>query len=106
MELIFDDDDYDRLETDSNYFRGFSPDVVALYRSRLQLLRAAHDERDLTVMQCLRFRPLPRSRRRHSIFLDEQHCLTVELQKQPDGAVERILIVRIDENRPDKEALP
>lgn len=97
MELVFADYDYDRLEVDSGYTRGFSEGVVALYRGRLQLLRAAHDERDLTAMECLRFQPLPRSRRQHSVHLDEQYSLIVELQKQLDGAVARILIIRIDE---------
>jgi plasmid maintenance system killer protein len=98
MELIFGEYDYDRLEVDPNYSHGLSVEVVARYRSQLQLLRAAHSERDLIAMECLRFGPLPRSRRHHSIYLGEQYRLVIELQKQVDGAAARILIVRIDEN--------
>ena len=98
MELIFEDKAYDRLEVDPSFSHGFSAPVVALYRSRLQLLRAVHAERDLTAMRCLSFRPVPaRSRRHHSIHLDTHYRLIVELQRRPDGQAARILIVRIDE---------
>ena len=98
MELIFEDKDYDRLEVDAGFSNGFAVPVVALYRSRLQLLRAVHAERDLTAMRCLGIKPLPaRSRRQHSIRLDSRYHLIVELQKPADGDVLRIVIVRIDE---------
>jgi plasmid maintenance system killer protein len=96
MELIFENKAYDRLEIDADYSHGFAAPVVALYRSRIQLLRAAHRARDLATMRCLCFKPLPaRSHRQHSIRLDSQHHLIVELQQPADG--ERIVVVRIDE---------
>ena len=42
MEILFESDSYDRLETDRRFFNGFAPAVVAIYRRRLQLLRALH----------------------------------------------------------------
>lgn len=81
MELSFDDTDYDRLEVDPAYTHGLPASVVALYRSRLQILRAARDESDLQAMQCLRFHPLETAfDSKYSIHLGEQHCLIVELQ--------------------------
>jgi plasmid maintenance system killer protein len=98
MELIFEDKDYDRLEVDADYFHGFAASVVTLYRGRLQLLRAAHAERDLTTMRCLCFKPLPaRARPQHSIRLNSRYCLIVELQRRSDGEVAQIVVVRIDE---------
>lgn len=93
MELLFDDRDYDRLEVDSAYTRGLSASVVTLYRSRLQLLRAARDDGDLQAMRCLRFQRLETSSKfHHSIHLDEQHCLVVELH--PHSTALRIVEVR------------
>lgn len=105
MELVFEDKAYDRLEVDADFSHGFSAPVVALYRSRLQLLRATHAEYDLTAMQCLCFRPLPpRSRRQHSIRLNSQFRLIVELRKRSDGEAAQIVVVRIDESSPGEEA--
>ncbi len=98
MELIFENKAYDRLEIDADYSHGFAAPVVALYRSRIQLLRAAHRAQDLAAMRSLCFKPLSvRAHRHHSIRLDSQHHLIVELQKPPDGEAARIVIVRIDE---------
>jgi toxin HigB-1 len=84
MELLFDDREYDRLEVDPAYTRGLPASVVGLYRSRLHLLRAARDESDLQAMRCLRFQALETSSKsQHSIHLDEQHCLVVELRPHP-----------------------
>lgn len=97
MELIFGDKDYERLEADPSFTHGFSAPVVTLYRSRLQLLRAAHAERDLTAMRCLCYQPSlsTRSRRRHSIRLNSSHSLIIELRRRPDDQIARIVIVRI-----------
>ncbi len=95
MELIFNEKAYDRLEVDSSYSHGFTQTLVGLYRSRLQLLRAAQDERDLKAMKCLAFSPLlPRSRRQHAIRLDNLHTLVVELQQQPARVALKIVEVR------------
>lgn len=95
MELIFNEKAYDRLEVDSSYSHGFSQTLVGLYRSRLQLLRAAQDERDLKAMKCLAFSPLlPRSRRQHAIRLDDLHTLVIELQQQAERVALKIVEVR------------
>lgn len=95
MELSFADTDYDRLEVDPQYSHGLPASVVALYRSRLQLLRAARDASDIEALKCLRFRPLEtRSNSRHSVHLDDKHCLVVELQEQSPAAALLIVEVR------------
>jgi plasmid maintenance system killer protein len=98
MELIFEDNAYDRLEVDASYSHGFPAAVVGLYRSRLQILRAARDERDLAAMRCLVFRPRqPRSRRQHSIRLNNHYCLIVKLRRRPGEVVLDIVEVRVDD---------
>jgi proteic killer suppression protein len=98
MELIFEDKAYDRLEVDATYSHGFPAAVVGQYRSRIQLLRAARDERDLAAMRCLAFRPRRvRSRRQHSIRLNNQYCLIVELRRRPGETVLSIVEVRIND---------
>jgi len=98
MELIFENQAYDRLEVDVNYTHGLPVDIVGLYRGRLQLLRAARDEHDLAAMRCLAFRALQsRSRQQHSICLNNRYCLIVELHKRPGEAVLEIVEVRIDD---------
>lgn len=95
MELSFADTDYDRLEVDSAYSHGLPASVVALYRSRLQLLRATHDASDLEALKCLRFRSLETpSNSRHSVHLDDQHCLIVELHAQSNAVGLLIIEVR------------
>ena len=46
MEVLFDDDRLDRLEIDPEYAAGWSQPVVRAYRRRMQIIRAAPDERD------------------------------------------------------------
>ena len=97
MELVFDDKALDRLEVDASFSHGLAHSVVVLYRGRLQLLRAAQDERDLKAMTCLRFQPIPsRSRRQHSIRIDDKHSLIVEVQHLSSGNSLTIVELRID----------
>lgn len=96
MVLSFHDAAYDRLEVDSSYSHGLPASVVERYRSRLQLLRGAHGEHDLTAMQCLRFRPVETRLNYYSVYLSNQYSLIVELRKQ-SPVVLSIVEVRIDQ---------
>ncbi len=88
MELLFHDRSYDRLEADSAYHHGFSSDVVALYRKRLQILRAARDEGDLAALQCLHFARIPRrSRAEYTVDLNDRFQLIVELKPRAPSSV-------------------
>ena len=55
MEVEFDDDDLDRLETDAQFTAGFSQEVVRAYRKRMQQVRAFRDERDFYAVKALHF---------------------------------------------------
>jgi proteic killer suppression protein len=98
MELVFNDAALDRLEVDSSFSHGLSNSVVASYRGRIQLLRAALDERDLKAMTCLGYRPSPsRSRRYRSVRIDDKHRLIVEVQHLSGKALLKILELQTDE---------
>lgn len=45
MEVEFADKDLDRLETDPDDNAGFSQEIVRAFRKRMQVIRAAPDER-------------------------------------------------------------
>jgi proteic killer suppression protein len=98
MEIYFHDPSYDRLEVDAAYLHGFPAAVVTLYRMRLQLLRAARNEGDLTAMRCLRFSPLEtRSSREYSVHLNSRYGLIVELRTQSGRSVLWVVEVRISQ---------
>ncbi len=87
MELVFNDEGYDRLEVDPAYTHGFPQAAVISYRSRLQLLRAARNENDLKAMKSLMFRTFPmKGRRTHAIRLTDQHFLVFEMQTRHSEA--------------------
>lgn len=93
MEVLFDDDRLDRLETDSEYTAGWSRPVVKAYRKTMQMIRAAPDERDFYNWKSMRFEKLKGKRKnQHSMRLNDQYRLIVELMKgNPQGTVVKIV---------------
>ena len=81
MDVEFDDDDLDRLETDANFTAGFSQDIVRSYRKKMQQIRASRDERDLMALKSLHFEKLKGNREgQHSIRLNLQWRLVLEIR--------------------------
>ena len=81
MEVEFDDDDLDRLETDVQFTAGHSQEVVRAYRKRMQQIRASKDERDFLGMRSLNFEKLKGNRQgQHSIRLNLQWRLILEIR--------------------------
>ncbi len=81
MDVRFNDDDLDRLETDSSFTAGRSAAVVRAFRKVMQHIRAAPDERDLRAWRGLRFEKLEGKRQRqYSMRLNDQYRLIVELE--------------------------
>lgn len=81
MEVEFDDDDLDRLETDAQFTAGFSQEIVRSYRRRMQQIRSAVDERDFFQLKSLRFEKLKGNREgQHSIRLNLQWRLILKLR--------------------------
>lgn len=92
MEVTFDDDDLDRLETDPHFDMGLSQGVVRAFRSRMQMIRSARDERDFYAMKSLRFEKL-KGKRQHerSMRLNEQYRLLLTIDETEGGKRIRIL---------------
>ncbi len=81
MEVEFDDEDLDRLETDPNFTAGFAQEIVRAYRKKLQQIRAARDERDFMALRSLHFEKLRGNRKgQHSIRLNLQWRLILEIR--------------------------
>ncbi len=81
MEVEFDDDTLDRLETDPQYTAGHSQEVVRAYRKRIQQIRAFRDERDFQDIRSLNFEKLKGNRKgQHSIRLNLQWRLILQIR--------------------------
>lgn len=81
MEVVFDDADLDRLETDAQFTAGRSQEVVRAFRKRMQQIRAFRDERDFMAVRSLNFEKLKGKREgQHSVRLNLQWRLILEIR--------------------------
>jgi len=91
MDIEFNDDALDRLETDAGFTGGFRRDVVRSYRGRIQAIRDAVDERDLRALTSWRFKRLKGDRsHQHSIRLCGPWRLIVEIK---EGRPKNVIMV-------------
>ena len=94
MRVEFGDPNLERLEADGSFDCGMSGALVSSYRKRMQIIRAAFDERDLRALKSLRFEKLKGDRAgQHSLRLRDQWRLVVELKGKGDE--KRIRVVEI-----------
>jgi proteic killer suppression protein len=92
MEIEFADGQLERVEADPTYSAGLSQALVKLFRKRMQQMRAAVDERDLRALKSLHFEKLSGARRhQHSMRLNDQYRLIVELQGEASPKIIRII---------------
>lgn len=88
MEVQFEIDNFDRLETDPKYTSEFSPSLISTYRMRLQMIRAAASQDDLFALKCLAFEKLDGNRsHQHALRLTDESYLVVELRGQSQKKV-------------------
>ena len=96
MEVRFQDDRLDRLETDPKFDAGFSAAVVTAYRKRVQTIRAAPDERVFYQMKSLHFEKLKGKRsHQHSMRLNEQWRLVLEFEGVAPN--KRVAVISIED---------
>jgi len=80
MEVRFRDKDLDQLEIDPKFDGGFAQAVVRAFRKRMQVIRAAEDERAFYALKSLHFEQLKGDRdKQHSMRLNGQWRLILEL---------------------------
>jgi toxin HigB-1 len=92
METQFANADLERLETDADFNAGFSAEIVKKFRMRMQLIRAATDERDFYQLKSLHFEKLKGDRsHERSMRLNKQWRLVIEIKK---GSPANIVVVK------------
>ncbi len=96
MKVRFADADLDRLETDPSWEGKRSPGDVKAFRKRIQLIRAAADERDFYAMKGLRFEKLKGERQgQYSMRLNDQWRLILEFEGE--GPAKTVVVCGIED---------
>jgi proteic killer suppression protein len=96
MQVRFLDPSLDQLETDPAFDGGFHQAVVRAFRKKMQLIRAAPDERTFYAMKGLHFEKLKGDRRDdHSMRLNDQWRLIVRLEAGAQGKT--VVVVGIED---------
>src|SRR5258708_5728714 len=96
MEVVFADDELDRLETDREFTAGYAREIVRGFRKAMQAIRAAVDERDLYRSRGLNFEALKGQRsHQHSMRINKQWRLILELMG--DGRQKTVRVVGVED---------
>jgi proteic killer suppression protein len=95
MRIEFEDDDLRRLYEDREFhLSGFGHDLTRAFRKKVGLISAATDERDLRALASLHFEKLKGDRsHQHSIRLNQQWRLILELSEDQTGRIVRVVEV-------------
>ena len=83
MDVRFRDKDLEILEKDGRATAGFSQAIVKAFRKRMQLIRAAPDERDFYALKSLHFEKYQAIPGQYSMRLNDQYRLLLEFDSQP-----------------------
>jgi toxin HigB-1 len=91
MDVIFADDNLKRLAEDITYDGGFDRSLVKTFRMRVQLIKAAQDERSFYNLKSLHFEKLKGNLDGlYSMRLNKQWRLILELRK---GHSDKLVII-------------
>lgn len=94
MEVRFGDDTLEQLESDPSYDGGHSQAVVKAFRKRMQLIRAAPDEREFYALKSLHFERLKGNRsHQYSMRLNDQWRLVVEFDGEAPNKIVVVLAI-------------
>jgi proteic killer suppression protein len=86
MEVRHDDPNLERLEADPKFSNGLDQAIVKAFRKRVQLIRAANDERDFYALKSLHFEKLEGDRKgQYSMRLNDQWRLILKFEKTESG---------------------
>jgi toxin HigB-1 len=96
MEVRFKNADLDRLETDPQFSGGYSRAVVKAFRKRMQVIRAATDERTFYALRSLHFEKLKGDRsHEHSMRLNDQWRLILSFEGEAPNKV--VCVISIED---------
>jgi len=91
MDVEFADEALAKLESDPTYTGGHAPALVKAFRKRMQLIRAAVDERAFRALKSLHFEKLKGDRDgQHSMRLNDQWRLLIRLEER---ATARMVVI-------------
>ena len=94
MEVRFKDGDLETLERDAHAISRHSRDVIRSFRNRLQMIRAAQDDRDFYTMKSLHFEQYRTNPGQYSMRLNRQYRLVLEFEgRSPEKTVVIVEIV-------------
>lgn len=86
MDVDFEDASLRRLEADPGFTAGYEAALVKAFRKRMQLIRAAIDERAFYVMKSLHYEKLKGKLEGHcSMRLNDQWRLLLRLRQDEGG---------------------
>jgi toxin HigB-1 len=96
MEVRFDDEKLSRLETDPTFNSGLDQAIVKAFRKRIQVIRAAPDERDFYALKSLHFEKLKGDREgQNSMRLNDQWRLILKFEKTESGKL--VVVISISD---------
>lgn len=86
MDVDFEDASLKRLEADPGFTAGYDAVIVKAFRKRMQLIRAAVDERTFYALKSLHYEKLKGDRDgQNSMRLNDQWRLLLRMQQDEDG---------------------
>jgi len=95
VQVRFADKKLARLEVDPGYSAGLSSEIVRAFRERIQLIRAAVDERAFYALKSLHYEKLKGNRsHQRSIRLNKQWRLILEVE-ECEGKT--IVVIKIED---------
>ena len=96
MDIEYDDESLELLASDPNYRGEFGRDVVKAFRKRIQVIRAARDERDFRALKSLHFEKLQGQREgQYSMRLNDQWRLILRFVTRERGKT--VVVIAIDD---------
>ncbi len=94
MDVAFEDEALARLAADAGFTAGWDAAIVKAFRKRLQLIRAATDERDFYALKSLHYEKLKGDRDgQRSMRLNDQWRLILRVQANPAGRLVVIIAI-------------
>lgn len=94
MDVEFEDDELDDLETNPRATGGLPQGAVKGYRKAMQVIRAATDERDLYALRGLRFKKMEREREgQYSLRCNDQYRLFIRFIGE--GRKKTVIVIEV-----------
>jgi proteic killer suppression protein len=94
MDVDFEDASLKRLEADPGFTTGYDAVIVKAFRKRMQIIRAAVDERAFYALKSLHFEKLKGDRDgQSSMRLNDQWRLLLRVHQNEDG--KKVVVISI-----------